>query len=602
MTHRTPKDSPLKGRSAAVRDKVGSKGCGVTLVVLALLSVLAGSVPVATSSASSDPQIFFAPYDSYSSLQVDLQYAKIVAEAARSGLGDHATRGCDPENPYQIYFAVYNVLDYPYLEALAEAFDSGVCVRVLIYYEQLALPYVPTYEFFKNHSMHVAPSRKDTQKTLPAEELLSLNLVGIDPGSGLMHLKTRYFSWIGNGTSERKKVVVTGSMNPETTALTNDETLLVIENDAIVDLYADVINSTLYLSNMTRRSRSNRFDANSAVNVLYSQWGGPTVRNILTKLIEDEKEFIAITVYGLRDLELPSYTKTLSEQLCQARSRGVAVIVVTDKGESDGEGNFTGGDPARTAYRIHKCGIPVYKAKNYNSQYSAFHHKNAVFGLGASMKIVTDTANWSGASMGKGKYTPTNVETTIVLNLANYKSAAVAAATRALFLSNILYSLRSYAYQQACPYKMPVPPHSNVRDNCADQEPFHQPTWTMPNASAVLASLYESAGAQWPQVNTTFEIHGLHAVPPGEEIFVVDDVLGFNATAKLHQSTNRETYMSTPILAPFGSSVRILTGSGAQLGSEVIIDSAVDWTTGKWPVRRPEEDAQSFRLFQVVQA
>ena len=109
-----------------------------------------------------------------------------------------------------------------------------------------------------------------------------------------------------------------------------------------------------------------------------------------------------MSVYALRNLE-DTDGVTLVEALCDAKKRGTAVAVITDKDQADGDGDFTSGDPTHMAYHITQCGIPVYKAKNYNSNYSAFHHKNAIFGLEKPV-IVTDTANWSGASMSNGKH------------------------------------------------------------------------------------------------------------------------------------------------------------------------------------------------------
>ena len=66
-------------------------------------------------------------------------------------------------------------------------------------------------------------------------------------------------------------------------------------------------------------------------------------------------------------------------------------------------------------------------------------------------KVVTGTANWSGASMGGGvgkyAYLPTNIESHLFL--ANDTVAFIR------YLSNILYLLRKYEYQQACPYQHP---------------------------------------------------------------------------------------------------------------------------------------------------
>ena len=131
------------------------------------------------------------------------------------------------------------------------------------------------------------------------------------------------------------------------------------------------------------------------------------------------------------------------ESLCAALERGVAVAVITDKGQSDGEAGFAGGDDSITALRMAQCGIPTYKAKNYNSRYTALHHKNAVFGAGRTRLIVwTDTANWSKASMGNGtKNTkPSNAETSLVIDSLALDNGR----TGYRFISNFLQLLRDY--------------------------------------------------------------------------------------------------------------------------------------------------------------
>jgi len=84
------------------------------------------------------------------------------------------------------------------------------------------------------------------------------------------------------------------------------------------------------------------------------------VRRVLLDLVRNETESILVSVYSLRSID-DGEGQPLVEALCAARQRGVGVAVITDKGQSDGEPGFAGGDDTVTAWRLWQCGIPVYK-------------------------------------------------------------------------------------------------------------------------------------------------------------------------------------------------------------------------------------------------
>ena len=536
-----------------------------------------------------------------------------------------------------VQLAVYNLLDDDYVNALIDAAHAGVSVQVLMDYKNLMQPYVRTYDSFEKAGLAVAPHRNDSQKDLSAAQKASLNLIGVKV-TGIMHMKLRYFAWLetdgggsgdgggdGDGGGEsgvesaqvKKEVVVSGSLNPEDTAVKNEDTLLVVRDDAAtISAYRAAYTSLL----APKPTATNAYDPSKRVNVLFSQAVVPKgsedageARRVLLALVAAETEAVLISVYSMRSIVgAGGEGAALVEALCAAQRRGVAVAVVTDKGQADGEKGFAGGDDTVTALRISQCGgggggrIPVYKAQNYASRYTALHHKNAIFGLKKRTVVWTDTANWSEASLGNGTSAakPHNSETTMIIDDAPLARR---------FLSNFLQLVRKYAYQQACPYEQVSPTSGKAtveRANCATEMPFHQPDWVMPDARAVIGGLVRAAEAKapgtWPAVGATFVAKGAPA--GGAMTFSVNG--GANTTAHLDGKGQ------SPLLnIPLGSLVDITVfpaaaaaaaaaaaGGGAPptVGAPpepynvqgVVVDAAFDWSSdndAKAPVRRTDE-------------
>jgi hypothetical protein len=477
--------------------------------------------------------LFFAPYDKTRDLLTDLTLAKTVRDAC---LKDKANcNGQGSSNPYQILWSVYNVLDLDYLHPLIDAYKAGVHVQVLIEFTQLSEPYIPTYDLFKNHSMRVAPSRYDTNKNLSQSVLMSLNLVGVDTqqktnfsaGSGIMHMKMRYFAW-QDEHGKRNERVVSGSMNPEDTAVFNEETLYITSNQRAIGKYKEFFNSTLFPENAA--VKKNVWDPSAESNLFYSKYnsrGSTSPLEVILDAVTKETTFIALSVYCLRDLSGPTLSNgtevRLADAICEQRKKGAEVVVLTDKDCADGDGSFNPGDSSLTALRMNECGVPVYKCKNWGCPdqgacFTAFHHKNGVFGMPNSKggtKIVTGTANWSGASMGGGvgkyAYVPTNVESQLFLR--NDSVAFVR------YLSNILYLLRKYEYQQNCPYLHPN--GTTITDQChgSPRNPWNQPNWTQPSYANILKQLTGNV-KEWPVLTIEIVLEGTLKPTDKVHIFV----------------------------------------------------------------------------------
>lgn len=584
---------------------------------------MAASACILSLAAAAAPSIttYFAPYDgparytamsNTSVLQADLALVQEVVAAkkahdAQQGKGP-ARR--DDAGSFNVKFCVYNLLDDDYIQALIEAHNAGVFVQVVMDYNNINEPYVQTYARFRDAGLAVAPFRNTTQKELTPQQLASLNLIGAKV-TGIMHMKLRYFSWLAApGATEATEVVVTGSLNPEDTALKNEDTLVVIRDDpdtiaAYTRAYASVL--------APKPTATNDYDASRPVNVMFSQAvvekGSEATcfaRRVLLSLVRSETESALLSVYSLRSLDdgtgLP-----LVEELCAARARGVAVAVVTDKGQADGEAGFAGGDNTLTALRMWRCGIPVYKAENYATKYTALHHKNAVFGLKKRSIVWTDTANWSEASMGNGTSDakPHNSETSLIID--SQKADAGRMGLR--FVSNFLQLVRKYAYQQACPYTRVSGNRSYTeRAQCATDMKWNQPDWVQPGARNVTASLVAAAeaGAEgtWPRVKVTFTVAATPLLPTGDAdqggagqlLLSVNGAA--NTTVPLSPAPGGAGSQAVATL-PFGSVVDVtvvpMQGGAQAYQRTVVADAAFAWGANP-PARRSDAELDSMQL------
>ena len=336
-------------------------------------------------------------------LQQDVALIETVTRAKKAF--DASAPDAASDDDFEIRFCVYNLLDESYVAPLIAAHRAGVFVQVMIDLKNLEKPYVHLYDWFKNASLSVADSRNTSQRDLTADQRRKLNLIGIHE-SGLMHMKMRYYSWRESAHSKSPtRVVVSGSFNPEDGALLNEDTLLVIRDAPTVASYMRA-----YLAVRDATPINNTYDPSRALNLLFSQPEAGVspappplaVRHVLLDLVRSETELILLSVYSLRNIA-DSDNSSLVLELCAAVQRGVAVSVLIDKGQADGESGFAGGDDTLTALRLWKgCGVPVYKCENYNGAHNALHHKNGLFGVKRRRIIWTDTANWSEASMGNG--------------------------------------------------------------------------------------------------------------------------------------------------------------------------------------------------------
>lgn len=458
----------------------------------------------------------FAPYEPALGLDLLLIRQVIAARAA-----DPATY---PEgaNPFRIRYAVYN-LDNPYLaEALADAEAANVDVQILIESDQLdpAKAYNVQDDYLVNRGFELAPDH--TQ--LDAASRVSADLVGIKR-TGLMHLKTRLYTWNdANGQSATR--LVTGSLNPGNLSMRNDETLHYIELPAIIARYQAKYDAVLRGVKLT-----NTWSDDAAAQVMFAPDLGPQAIDKIVDLIDREQESILIAMFSLRNMSPTTGGKGILARLVDAHQRGVAVVVVTDRKQSDGidadghpmYANDGSEDILRTA------GIPVYEVVNKYSPFNAMHHKYAIFGVTEPI-IVTDAGNWSKASFGSGTSRPTNDESVLFLDSMQLDGGV----TGQRYLGNFLEVIGKYGTQGA--------------DGAT-------PTGG-PEPSTIVARLQGLAG--WPTSEVTFRARV--ETTWGETVHVTGDHAALGdwthagpGHALLTDASTYPEWTSAPLALPFGT-------------------------------------------------
>jgi hypothetical protein len=345
----------------------------------------------------------FAPYEDPLGVELALIHRVIEARAA-----DPTPAYADGHNPFSIRYAVYNLRHPDIVSALADARDAGVDVQILIEADQLdpARDWNTADEYLVERGFTLVGDHR----TLDDVTRHTADLVGI-AGSGLMHLKTRLFRWRDPATGELERLV-TGSMNPGDNAVYNDETLHYIEDPVIIARYV-----AKYEAVRDGRELVNVWDPAAAINVLFTPDGGEQAVDHIARLIDEEQEVILIAMFSLRNIRPTTGGKTILERLVDAHARGVKVVVVTDRKQSDGidaDGNqLYFDDPSEDVLR--DGGVPVYEVLNRRTPFNAMHTKYGIFGLTRPV-IVTDVSNWTRAGLGNGTLRARNDESILFID------------------------------------------------------------------------------------------------------------------------------------------------------------------------------------------
>jgi hypothetical protein len=464
-------------------------------------------------SGQSVLRTMFAPYDPTTATEVELIDEVIAAKQA------DPRQFPDGENPYTIHYAVYNLRNPEIIQKLAEAHHAGVDVQVLIEDHQLSPD--KTWNTADEQLRDAGFSFSPTHKQLNDAQREELDLIGIQ-GSGLMHLKTRLFSYPDPTTGQPIERLMTGSMNPGDSASNNDETLHLSSDPQLISRYRAKYDAVL-----NDTSLPNEWKADAPVNVLFTPaTQGPQAADKILEWIDQEDEAIFLSVFSLRNVSSPQQREDMLQKLKKAQDRGVEVIVITDKKQSDGrdlEGNKVGYDDY-TDQRLSELGIPTYECINESGQFNAMHTKYAIFGLD-NMKVVTDCGNWTQAALGSKRKAAKNDESYLFIDSQQLDNNA----TGMRYLSNFLRNLRKYEHQQST---------------------------NQPSADELFSRL--SQLPNWPKVSVDFDV--VAETYMGQDVYITGnhEALG-NWTMegpglKLH--TNGQTYpdwsVDSEIRLPFG--------------------------------------------------
>ncbi|MFN7131912.1 MAG: carbohydrate-binding module family 20 domain-containing protein [Myxococcales bacterium] len=459
-----------------------------------------------------------------------------------------AARKADPKtytdktNPYRIEYAVYNMTDPEVIARLTEAAKAGVKVQVLIDSDQLH----PSkwWNTLREDLTKAGFTYSPTNKGLSAEQLQNTQLMGIDL-PGLFHFKARYFAYPDPATGKLKETLLSGSHNPQTSAHKNDESLHKINDEHIVKAYREAITSI-----RDGKPVKNTWDASSPLNVLFTAptATGPKAIDQIFKLVDQEKELIFLSVFSLRNLVGPDKAK-LVDRLAAAQARGVKVLVVTDRKQSDGvdvEGNrLPDMTDDNTEDLLKKAGIPTWEVINDAGPHTAMHLKAGLFGL-SDMKVVTDTGNWTYSGLGSSasNYTK-NAESMLFIESGKLDQNE----TGERYLGAFLRVLRKYGNQ--------------------DQ--------SAPEVEALLAELQKHPA--WPKVKVSFDV--VARTHMGQDVYITGNTEALGRWGDGGPGIKLETDPST---YPNWRKAEVELPLGAKLEYKVVKrspDGRVEWEPGE---------------------
>jgi len=461
-------------------------------------------------------QVLFAPDDPTVNLEeawIDRVRDARLADAANYPEGD---------NPYRIRYAVYNLSNQRLAHRLADAEQDGVDVQVLIEADQLDKDWTYIDEVLSGRGLQVVCEHDQAEP----DELLTADLIGIR-APGLMHLKTRLFE------TPEWSALITGSMNPNSSSVVNEETQHLIRDPRIVSQYAANYEAVLH-----DRPIVNRWSDESPLNVLFTpaDEGLFAGRRVL-EWLQEEDERILLMVFSLRDISAPGVDGGLVDILGAKVAEGVPVYVITDRKQADGidaNGNSVYWDD-RTDDRLREAGVHVYECINDGTRlgprnpYVAMHHKAAILGAGDRLRVITDAANWTASALGKRYRAPRNVESVLFVDSGSLDGGH----TGRRYLLQWLRVLERYAHQSV---------------ELDGEPPFEE----------VRATLTEASG--WARQPVAFVAEQAHT-SWGESLWVVGDHDELGRWGQAHRgaplNTDAERYPRwesvEPVRLPLGS-------------------------------------------------
>ncbi len=342
-------------------------------------------------------QVIFTPDES--ALELELELIDQVRDAR---LVD-STLYAEGENPFRIRYATYNLTHDDIAERLVLARAEGVDVQVLVEADKIDLDDADSaYSILVDGGFEVVEDHAE----LDEETTLSADLVGIDD-SGLMHLKARLFE------ATDWSALLTGSHNPQYSAMDNDETLHLVRDAELIERYL-----AAYEAILAGDELENDWDDSAAVNALFTPAAsGVRAGTRILEWLEEEDEQILLMVFALRDLTAEDVDDSLVEILTDKVAEGVPVYVITDRKMSDGinaDGSYWFSDDD-TEDDLRDAGVTVFEVLNLSSDYTAMHTKTAVLGR-SDIRVISDASNWSYSGLGSSSDLASNVESVLFID------------------------------------------------------------------------------------------------------------------------------------------------------------------------------------------
>jgi hypothetical protein len=342
-------------------------------------------------------QVIFTPDDP--ALELELELIDQV-RAARAADSASYTEGA---NPYTIRYAAYNLTHIDIADRLVLAHDEGVDVQVLVEADKIDLSDTGSaYHVLDAAGFEVV----EDHATLDASTAVSADLVGIDD-YGLMHLKARIYQ------TPDFSAMLTGSHNPQYSAMDNDETLHLVRDEDLIAEYQEAYDAILAGDDL-----ENSWDDSAAVNVLFTPASvGVRAGTRIFDWIEEEDELVLLMVFALRDLTAEDHSDSLVDLLGAKVAEGVPVYVITDRKMSDGinaDGSYWFSDDT-TEDELRALGVPVFEVLNLTSDFTAMHTKAAVLGV-TDTRVITDASNWSYSGLGSSSSLARNVESVLFID------------------------------------------------------------------------------------------------------------------------------------------------------------------------------------------
>ena len=349
--------------------------------------------------------------------------------------------------------------------------------------------------------------------------------------------------------------LLTGSLNPNTTAHLNDETLHLIANEDTIYQYHIAYETLLY-----HWPLQNEWHSEAPINVLFTPVStGERAVNRIFKWLAEEQEQILLMVFALRDLTAEVDERSLSELLIAKAEAGVPVYVITDRKQSDGHSYVDGQqtDDDELEDRLRAGGIPVYEALNDSTPYTAMHHKAAILGR-SRIRVISGAANWSRAGLGTLSRASRNIES--VLFIDSY--ALDQNFTGHRFIGQWMRTLWRYAHQS----------------EAVDEE------WP---AEEIFAHL--SASKDWPSARFSFEVSA-RSTPTPLSLAVTGDLeqLGWWGTRDVHLLEEEEAS------ALWRSPMTLSVALGTPLSWKIV--SLEHGRVKRWEPRRHRDEVLSVQF------